>query len=217
MAKTGITEYDLLISCPGDVEKFISYMEDAVKKFNSLYGREHGIRVQTRYWPQDCYSQMGDTPQNILNRQFIKECDMTVAVFWTKFGKQTDKNGSGTAEEIQTMIDAGKQVFLYFLDKHILPSQIDSDFMKVREFREWSRQRGLCFDVEDERVLKYNFFEDLIAFFSEEMRRKKEKLPVKNISAVLTEQNIWLAADRGTIIGNLDVSHLEGGVLKVNR
>ena len=44
MARTGITEYDLLISCPGDVEKFKDVIEEAVEKFNRLFGRTNSFR-----------------------------------------------------------------------------------------------------------------------------------------------------------------------------
>lgn len=35
MARTRITEYDLLISCPGDIEEFTGVIEEAVKKFKA--------------------------------------------------------------------------------------------------------------------------------------------------------------------------------------
>ena len=96
MARTGITEYDLLISCPGDVEKFKDVIEEAVEKFNRLFGRTNSVLVNAKYWKSDSYSQMGDRPQNILNRQLVNKCDMLIAVFWTKFGTPTDRYGSGT-------------------------------------------------------------------------------------------------------------------------
>ena len=58
-------------------------------------------------------------------------------MFWTRFGSPTEKYGSGTEEEIEEMIASGKQVFLYFLDKPMPPSEMDSDeYKKVKAFKE---------------------------------------------------------------------------------
>lgn len=157
MARTGITEYDLLISCQGDIEEFTSVIEEAVKKFNSLFGRTNNVLVNAKYWKEDSYPQMGDKPQAILNRQLVNECDMLIAVFWTKFGSPTDRYGSGTEEEIEEMISAGKQVFLYFLDKPCPPSKYSLDYDNVKKFKEKCNRRGFYAEVSDERALSEKF------------------------------------------------------------
>lgn len=70
--------------------------------------------IQTRYWKTSSYSQSGKKPQELLNEQFVKNCDAAVAVFWTRFGTPTDQYGSGTEEEIEIMLNAGKQVLCIF-------------------------------------------------------------------------------------------------------
>lgn len=54
--------------------------------------------------------------------------------------------------------------------------------------------------MSDEKELLYNFFEDLIKFFSEK-DTEKEDLPVRDISALSKGHSAWLAEDKRIMIG----------------
>lgn len=112
-----VTLYNLLISCPGDVKNEISLIKSAIEEFNELYSGPLGITIQPRYQSKSSYAQSGGKPQVLLNEQFVKKCDAAIAIFWTRFGSPTDEYGSGTEEEIEIMLQTGKQVFMYFSDK----------------------------------------------------------------------------------------------------
>lgn len=118
MPRVGITAYDLLISCPGDVNQFIDIIRECVDNFNRVYGNINNMEIVTKHWSTDSYPQSGDKPQELLNKQFVRECDAAVAIFWTKFGTPTDKYGSGTEEEIEEMLSSNKQVFTSTDDSH---------------------------------------------------------------------------------------------------
>lgn len=107
-----VTLYNLLISCPGDVRDEVTLIEAAVDEFNELYADPLGITIKTRHWSKSSYAQSGGKPQALLNEQFVNKCDAAVAIFWTKFGSPTDEYGSGTEEEIEIMLQSGKQVFM---------------------------------------------------------------------------------------------------------
>lgn len=109
-----VTLYNLLISCPGDVKEEVALIESAVDEFNELYAETLGITIKTRHWSKSSYAQSGGKPQDLLNEQFVSKCDAAVAIFWTRFGSPTDEYGSGTEEEIEIMLQSGKQVFMYF-------------------------------------------------------------------------------------------------------
>lgn len=118
-----VTQYDLLISCPGDIHSELPLINKAVEEFNSLFSDTLGISIRTKHWSKNAYAQSGGKPQALLNGQFVKDCDAAVALFWTRFGTPTDEYGSGTEEEIEIMLGSGKQVFMYFSDKPISPSR----------------------------------------------------------------------------------------------
>ena len=155
MPRVGITAYDLLISCPGDVNQFIDIIRECVDNFNRVYGNINNMEIATKHWSTDSYPQSGDKPQELLNKQFVRECDAAVAIFWTKFGTPTDKYGSGTEEEIEEMLSSNKQVFMYFLDAPINPSNVDMEqYKKVQAFKEKYKDRGIYFIVKDEHELR---------------------------------------------------------------
>lgn len=166
-----VTLYKLLISCPGDVADEIELINDSVIQFNELYSDKLGITIQTKHWSKSSYSQSGGKPQALLNKQFISDCDAAVAVFWTRFGSPTDKYGSGTEEEIELMLKAGKQVFMYFSDKPISPSQNDYEgFQKIKEFRDKYKDKGIYSTYATNEEFKNTFFAHLSKHFLSEQR-----------------------------------------------
>ena len=149
MPRIGVI-YDLLISCPGDVTEEVDIIKKVVESFNRMFGSLNNISINTKHWSKDSYPQSGDKAQELLNKQFVSDCDAAVVVFWTRFGTPTDKYQSGTEEEIEEMLKMGKQIFMYFSDKPRNPSDIDSvQYKKVKAFREKYKDRGIyhCYEA----------------------------------------------------------------------
>lgn len=166
------TIYDVLVSCPSDVKQFVRVLEKTINKFNYLYGKEKDIILRVVYWSKNVYSQYGGSPQEIINQQIVDSADMCVAVFCTKFGTSTDDFDSGTEEEITRIINMKKQIFLYFLDKPVSPSQINTEqFSKVLKFQQ--KYTGIYFSVDDEFKLEQKFYDDLVLYFDSIIRGPK--------------------------------------------
>lgn len=139
-----ITVYDLLVSCPSDVSDLIDVLEKEVNHFNNFFGRSNNVIIRTRYWAKDSYSEFGDHPQQLLNKQIVDSSDLALGVFWTRFGTPTENYGSGTEEEIERMLMMGKQVFLYFFDKPVSPSKLDQEqYKKIQEFMHRYKNKGI--------------------------------------------------------------------------
>lgn len=166
-----IVQYDLLISCPGDITNEIDIIEKVVSQFNEQFSDTLGISIRTRHWQKSAYAQSGGKPQALLNEQFVYDCDAAVAVFWTRFGTPTDKYGSGTEEEIETMLSSGKQVFMYFSNKKIDPSQMSADeYKKVQAFRDRYKDQGIYFVYSSDEEFEKLFFAHLSQHFLSEKR-----------------------------------------------
>lgn len=175
-----VIKYNLLISCPGDIQEEIHLVEKAVEKFNNQFSDTLGIIIKTKHWSKNSYAQSGGTPQELLNNQFVKGCDAAVALFWTRFGTPTDQYGSGTEEEIELMLDAGKQVFLYFSEKPIPPSKLDSkEYARVNMFKEKYKDRGIYFCYSSNEEFTNIFFAHLTQHF----------LSIKAVSEVKSERS----------------------------
>lgn len=176
-----VTLYNLLVSCPGDIKDEVALIESAVDEFNELYADPLGITIRTRHWSKSSYAQSGGKPQALLNEQFVNRCDAAVAIFWTRFGSPTDEYGSGTEEEIEIMLQSGKQVFMYFSDKPISPSQMnDEGFKKIQAFREKYKDRGIYFTYSSDEEFKKLFFAQLSMHFLSD--KKIKETTVHNVS-----------------------------------
>ncbi len=109
--------------------------------------------------------------REVLNRQIVDKCDIAIAVFWTRFGTETEDFGSGTEEEIEKMLKDGKQVFLYFLEKPISPAKINHEqYAKIQSFKERHKGEGLFFMVADESILADQFREHLELYMRSEIQ-----------------------------------------------
>ena len=183
-----ITQYDLLISCPGDVVEEIDIINEVVTEFNQRFSNTLGISIQTRHWRTSSFPQSGNKPQNILNEQFVNDCDAAVAIFWTRFGTPTDEFKSGSEEEIEIMMAAGKQVFLYFCEKPINPEEIDEQYQLVKEFRGKYADKGVYWTYNSIESFKDQFYANLTQYFLTKKQldtielETKPKLSLKSIS-----------------------------------
>ena len=142
-----VTEYDILISCPGDVNDTVPLINEVLQQFNDTYTDVLAIRLIPKHWTTDSYNQSGGKPQDLLNKQFVHNCDAAIAIFWARFGTPTDRYGSGAEEEIEDMLAAGKQVFMYFCNKPVAPKLMLDDnaraqYQKVKEFQARYRDEG---------------------------------------------------------------------------
>ncbi len=172
-----VTLYNLLISCPSDVKDEVALIETAVDEFNELYSDTLGVTIKTRHWSKSSYAQSGGKPQALLNEQFVNKCDAAVAIFWTKFGSPTDDYGSGTEEEIEIMLQSGKQVFMYFSDKPISPSQMYEDgYKKIQAFRDKYKDRGIYFTFSSDDEFKKLFFAQLSMHFLHDKKSKEANI-----------------------------------------
>ncbi|WP_363550339.1 hypothetical protein [Caldifermentibacillus hisashii] len=191
-----VTQYDLLISCPSDVKEELEIIKETVEDFNRMFGSTNNAVIIPRHWSVDSYPQLGGKPQDLLNKQFVLDCDLAIAVFWTRFGTPTEKYGSGTEEEIEELIKQGKQVFLYFSDRHISPSLFDPEqYNKVMEFRKKYEDKGIYFPYSDLSEFKKMFLNHLSLHFVKLMAGESE--------STLTTNNISNLSINGVIDGKI--------------
>lgn len=219
MPKT-MTQFDLLISCPSDVKKELELIKEVVETFNRTIGAVNNARMELRHWSTDSYPEPGDSPQNILNKQFVFSCDAAVAVFWTRFGTPTDEYGSGTEEEIEELIKSGKQVFLYFSDCPTNPSTIDHDqYKKILAFREKYKNKGLYWPYSNMDDFKRDFLNHLSLYFlrlfeeggSQNLVPSKSNLCIKGVKdGQLTDNATTFHRD---LLNSQGISNLKESIL----
>ncbi len=92
---------------------------------------------------------------------------MVIALFNKRFGTPTNHFGSGTEEEIEIACNAGKQVFLFFVED-IHNSENDNPEQKslLDAFKERIRPRCIYTVVHSEMELVMHFLIQLMQYFS---------------------------------------------------
>lgn len=167
MPRTGATIYDILLSCPSDVADLKPIVKECFDEFNRLFGELNNIRLELKHWSSDSYPKSGGKAQDLLNDIFIHDCDMCIALLGNRFGSPTEKYDSGTQEEIEDMINAKKQVFMYFIEGAVDPSKIDLEqLQKVRDFKlKYADDKGIYNTIKSNDDFKKELLNHISLYF----------------------------------------------------
>lgn len=219
------TVYEVMIASPGDVSSERAIVRELLAEWNIVNSRKTQRVLLPAGWETHAVPEMGDRPQAIINKQVLKNCDLLVGVFWTRIGTPTGDYASGSVEEIEEHIKAGKPTMLYFSSTPVVPESIEPEqYAKLQEFKKACQSRGLYesyADLNDFRAKLYrqlqlklnndDFFQTNIASSSEIIE------PVANIVGLSKEAAYLLkecALDSAGHIMNL--SYIGGRAIQVN-
>jgi hypothetical protein len=152
------TVYRILIASPSDVKNERRAIPEVIHAWNAANATATGLILEPVLWETHATPEMGDRPQAIVNKQIVKDSDILVAIFWTRLGTQTGEAESGTAEEIEEFIKAGKPVLLYFSSVPVALESVDQDqYKRLLAFRKKMEGRGLVSSVESVEELREKF------------------------------------------------------------
>jgi hypothetical protein len=103
-----------------------------------------GLRSAAGQVANSCHAGICGAAAGAINRQLVHESDMLVGMFWTKLGTPTGVAESGTVEEIDQIVAAGKKAMLYFSSRPIDPNKIDlKQHRKLRAFKAATYSKAL--------------------------------------------------------------------------
>jgi hypothetical protein len=124
------TTYRILIASPSDLTLARKAITEVIYRWNGVNSDYYKVSLLPVKWETDAAPEVGDRPQEIINRQLVKNCDILIGIFWTRIGTKTIKAESGTVEEIKYFIKMNKPVMIYFSSEPIDPKKIDSEQKK---------------------------------------------------------------------------------------
>jgi hypothetical protein len=133
-----------MIASPTDVNSERDIIRTEIYEWNAVHSMNRHLVLIPVGWDTHAAPEMGDRPQALINKQVLHDCDLLVAVFWTRLGSPTGKAPSGTAEEIEKHLKAGKPAMLYFSNAPISPDRVDNaQYSALQEFRNSCEQKGI--------------------------------------------------------------------------
>lgn len=139
-----LTLYRLFIAAPSDVRAEQVAIRDAVAAWNAVNSSHFRLAFEAVSWLTHSVPELSGPPQEVLNRQLVASADVLVGVFWTRLGTPTVAAPSGTVEEIELFQQSGKPTALFFSDRPVTPSRLNTaQYDALRDFRDVAREWGL--------------------------------------------------------------------------
>lgn len=154
--------YRVMIGSPSDLAEERQAATDAVNEWNAQHADAEGAVLLPVKWETHAVPTTGTRPQSAINKQLVDRCDILVGMFWTKLGTSTGAAASGTVEEIDRFVAAGKPAMLYFSRRKISGDKIDpKQAAKLKKFKAATYKDALVGSFQSVTDLKRVLLRDL--------------------------------------------------------
>lgn len=120
------TVYDIFIASPGDVANEREIAVKVIHKWNDLHSLARGIMLRPVRYEKNSHPTTRYEGQEAVNRQCLDNSDLVIGIFGNRLGTPTSKAESGTAEEIDRHVAAGKEALIFFSEKPV-PRYLSDD------------------------------------------------------------------------------------------
>src|SRR2546422_10854522 len=138
------TTYRVLIASPSDLTEERQAATESVNDWNAQHAVAESVVLLPVKWETHAMPQSGVRPQGAINDQLVRGCDILLGMFWTRIGTSTGVAESGTVEEIDQFVAAGKPALLYFSNRPIDPNRIDlKQHKKLKTFKDATYKNAL--------------------------------------------------------------------------
>lgn len=152
----------VMIASPGDVSDEREIIRNVIHDWNDVNASVSRVMLAAVGWETHSSPELGMRPQELINSRILKDCDLLVGVFWTRLGTPTGKSQSGTVEEIEEHVAAGKPAMIYFSSRPVAPESIDADqYAQVKVVREKWKGQGLIETYENISDFRQKFSKQL--------------------------------------------------------
>lgn len=133
-----------MIGTPSDLSDERLAATAAVNDWNAQHTDAEGVVLLPVKWETHATPTSGVRPQSTINDQFVDRCDILVGMFWTKLGTATGAAASGTVEEIDRFVAAGKPAMLYFSQRKAAKDKVDpKQLAKLQKFKAATYKKSL--------------------------------------------------------------------------
>ncbi len=171
--------YNVMIASPSDVTEERQRIQKIVYEWNCVHSLNKGIVLLPTCWETHSSPEMGGRPQAIINKQVLENADLLVGVFWRRIGTPTGEAVSGTVEEIEKHIAAGKPAMIYFSNAPAHLDTIDSkQYEELKKFEVLCQSKGLIETYGNIREFGEKFSKQLALKINQDDYFKKSENPI---------------------------------------
>lgn len=171
-----VTLFRVFLSSSEELSEDREAAASAIKRWNIATGKMLGFRLEDVTWKSHSTPEVGRPPQAIINERLLDSSDIVIGLIWTCLR-------IGTEEELRRSIDRGKPVLIYFCDRPIAPSRLNSEAVrKVGRFKDQLADKCL--------YGTYSDFNDL----------------QQQLQPHLTDTIVYLSEQRGNFVGGVSTT-----------
>ena len=141
--------YRIMIGAPSDIKEEVQIAKDVINEWNYVHTELHHKVLFPLHWSISAYPNSGKHPQKIINEQVVDKSDLLICIFGSKLGTPTDTDISGSVEEINEHLKAGKDVMIFFRKNLEIESLDDMQQVeKLLKFKESIKGNALFEEYE---------------------------------------------------------------------
>lgn len=138
-----------MIGAPSDIKEEVQIAKDVINEWNYVHTELHHKVLFPLHWSISAYPNSGKHPQKIINEQVVDKSDLLICIFGSKLGTPTDTDISGSVEEINEHLKAGKDVMIFFRKNLEIESLDDMQQVeKLLKFKESIKGNALFEEYE---------------------------------------------------------------------
>ena len=133
-----------MIGSPSDPGSEREAATQVINEWNVQHAEAEGVVLLPVKWETHATPTTGVRPQAAINEQLADRCDIFIGMFWRRLGSKTGVLVSGTVEEIDRFVAAGRPTLLYFSNRKVSPAKADtSQAAKLQTFKAATRKKAL--------------------------------------------------------------------------
>jgi hypothetical protein len=156
------TVFNVMIVSPSDVAAERATVREMIVEWNIVNAQQRSVVLLPIGWETHSSPATGKPPEKIINEQVLRKADLAVGIFWTRLGTPTDDYESGSVEEIEEHVKAGRPAMLYFSTAPVRMDSVDqTQWEALRQFKESWRRRGLYEEYDGVAGLREKFSRQL--------------------------------------------------------
>ena len=160
---------NVFLASPSDVPEERQIAREIILDWNNIHSASRNIVLLPIGWEHNSYPLTGERPQELINKQVLRNADILIGIFWTRIGTPTGKAISGSVEEIEEHINSGKPAMLYFSKKPLNPDSINQDQYKaVKELKQEYKSKGIVEEFSEINEFKEKFQRHLALILNSE-------------------------------------------------
>lgn len=166
--------YHIMIGAPSDIKEEVEILKKVVHKWNDLNSEKEKIVLLPKHWASSTYPTAGARPQESINKQIVDKSDLLISIFGARLGAPTGKASSGSIEEIDEHLKAGKPVMVFFKKSgsyDIDPAQLQL----VLDYKKSIQDHVLWVEYRDEEEFSNIILDKIQLFLNDNWLKEKDE------------------------------------------